>query len=53
MPPRRITDLDEIEQIQSELEHEVDRIQALTDVYVELPPEWVHLKNINPSRPSI
>jgi hypothetical protein len=48
MPPRRITDLVEIEQIQSELEHEVDRIQALSDVYVELPPEWAHLNNINP-----
>ncbi len=48
MPPRRITDLVEIEQIQSGLEHEVDRIQALSDVYVELPPEWAHLSNMNP-----
>ena len=48
MSSKRVVDLPELDRMQRSIEHEVDRINAMSDVYVELPPEWKGIAVIDP-----
>lgn len=48
MTSNRVVDLAELARIESRAQHEVDRIAALSDVYIELPAERTTIAGIDP-----